>query len=574
MRMVRGCDSATDAGKAALPNRVHRVHTQDMLKIHPTRGSVGVELARLRAVALLVVALLATACHRAIPETVEQQRGVELRNGRWLGRDGFRPGSRWIVDARITTRRPRQIDSVIDLAGRWVVPPFGEAHNHNVDYSTPARTDSLIARYLRDGVFYVRNPGNLPRGRDALAGRVNVPRGVDGVFANGLLTATGGHPTGLYRRNLARGAMTAADGEGAFFWNIDSLPDLERKWPRILAGRPDFIKVVLVYSEEFARRRADTTYFNWRGMDPALVPEVVRRAHAAGLRVSAHVETAMDFHNAIVGGVDEINHIPGFRGDERVQFTDTKRFEVTEADAKLAAARGVRVVTTLGGIADFTLNGPDSLRRRQADALFTRNLRVLRDAGVRLAIGSDAYRDDSVQEVAYLASLGVFTPLQLLRLWSEATPQAIFPRRRVGCLEDGCEASLLVLDADPSAEVANLRRIVLRMKDGRMLSCGEVGCADESRDSLAAIVGRWEKTDDRLPPIGLDVTRDGSTLRARLRLSGVERQGTVSGSARRLVFSFPDASGATSMIAELVSATEMRVRLSAGGETYRLRRMN
>ena len=107
-----------------------------------------------------------------------------------------------------------------------------------------------------------------------------------------------------------------------------------------------------------------------------------------------------------------------------------------------------------------------------------------------------------------------------------------------------------------------------------MLSCGEVGCADESRDSLAAIVGRWEKTDDRLPPIGLDVTRDGSTLRARLRLSGVERQGTVSGSARRLVFSFPDASGATSMIAELVSATEMRVRLSAGGETYRLRRMN
>ena len=393
----------------------------------------------------------------------------ELRDGRWLGPDGFRSGTRWVVDRRLTTRRPRQVDSVIDLAGRWVVPPFGEAHNHNVDYSTPGRTDSLLRRYLRDGVFYAKNPGNLPRGRDSLAGRVNVPGAIDVVFANGLLTATGGHPTGLYRRNLARGAMTAADGDGGFLWVLDSLPDLERKWPRILAGRPDFIKLVLVHSEEFARRRTDTAYFNWRGLDPALVPAIVQRAHAAKLRVSAHVETAADFRAAVAGGVDEINHIPGFRGDEHVQFTDTRPYELTEADARLAAARGVWVVTTLGGISDFSPTGPDSLRRRQADALFTRNLRVLRDAGVRLALGSDAYRDDSVQEAAYLATLGVLTPLELLRLWSEATPRAIFPARRVGCLDDGCEASLLVLSADPGADFANTRRIALRMKDGRLL---------------------------------------------------------------------------------------------------------
>jgi imidazolonepropionase-like amidohydrolase len=88
---------------------------------------------------------------------------------------------------------------------------------------------------------------------------------------------------------------------------------------------------------------------------------------------------------------------------------------------------------------------------------------------VRLAIGSDAYRDDSVAEVTYLATLGVFTPLQLLRMWSEATPRAIFPQRRVGCLDDGCEASLLVLDADPSADFAHTKSITLRMKDGRLL---------------------------------------------------------------------------------------------------------
>ena len=55
-------------------------------------------------------------------------------------------------------------------------------------------------------------------------------------------------------------------------------------------------------------------------------------------------------------------------------------------------------------------------------------------------------------------------------MWSEATPRAIFPARRVGCLADGCEASLLVLAGDPGADVANTRRIVLRMKDARVLS--------------------------------------------------------------------------------------------------------
>ena len=216
-------------------------------------------------------------------------------------------------------------------------------------------------------------------------------------------------------------------------------------------------------------RRTDSAYFNWRGLDPALVPEVVRRAHAAGLRVSSHVETAADFHAALVGGVDEINHIPGFRGDEHTRITEPVRYHVTADDAKLAAERGVVVVTTLSGFTAYDLHGPDSLTRRAADSLMARNLRVLHDAGVRLAVGSDTYRDDSVGEVTYLATLGVLTPLELLRLWSEATPRAIFPTRRVGCLTDGCEASLLVLAADPTADFANTKRIAFRIKDGRPL---------------------------------------------------------------------------------------------------------
>lgn len=393
---------------------------------------------------------------------------IELRGGQWLGPDGFSRRTVYVIDGRLRSMRPAVVDSVIDIGDRYVVPPFGEAHNHNVDYSTPARTDSLIQRYRHDGVFYAKNPGNLPRGRDSLVGRVNVPQGIDAIFANGLLTATGGHPTGLYLRNLARGGMTPADGDGGFLWIIDSLPDLNVKWPRILAQHPDFIKTVLVHSEEFARRRNDTAYFNWRGLDPGILSAIVARAHAANLRVSTHVETSADFHNALAAGVDEINHIPGFRGDERTRLPALEPYEVTAQDAALAARQGVWVVTTVGGFGDVDPNGADSVLRHRADSLQRRNLRTLLTAGVHIAIGSDSYRDDSSNEFRYLTTLGVFDNIALVRLWSEATPQAIFPNRRVGCLVDGCEASFLVLGGNPALDLAALRDIRLRVKDGRV----------------------------------------------------------------------------------------------------------
>jgi imidazolonepropionase-like amidohydrolase len=54
-------------------------------------------------------------------------------------------------------------------------------------------------------------------------------------------------------------------------------------------------------------------------------------------------------------------------------------------------------------------------------------------------------------------------------LWSQSTPRAIFPSRRVGCLEDGCEASFLVLDGDPSRDLSRTGSIRLRVKDGSRL---------------------------------------------------------------------------------------------------------
>jgi imidazolonepropionase-like amidohydrolase len=102
------------------------------------------------------------------------------------------------------------------------------------------------------------------------------------------------------------------------------------------------------------------------------------------------------------------------------------------------------------------------------------NLKVLRDAGVKIAIGSDGISGErrfvtGRDEVRFLAQTAMLSPLQLLRAWAVDTPRTIFPDRKIGDLKAGYEANFLVLGADPIEDPENLHRISLRVKGGRVL---------------------------------------------------------------------------------------------------------
>ena len=101
------------------------------------------------------------------------------------------------------------------------------------------------------------------------------------------------------------------------------------------------------------------------------------------------------------------------------------------------------------------------VRRRQAS-----NLRLLKDAGVQIVVGSDNVDDVGAAEFDYLASLDVFTNVELVRLWSETTPQAIFPKRRIGRIAPRYEASFIVLSRNPLDDLAATDEIVRRFKHG------------------------------------------------------------------------------------------------------------
>lgn len=406
------------------------------------------------------LALLFTNLLLAAPAS--SQTRFAFVNGRWFNGSTFDSRTVYTENGVLRFSSPASIDSTIDLQGGYVVPPFGEAHNHNVEGS--ARTAAVLASYLNDGIFYVLNPNSLPRSRTGLSGRINVPAGIDVIFSNGGLNVTRGHPWDLVQRNIARGTWDPADAEGAFYHTIDDRSALDRKWPAILAGKPDFIKIYLLFSNEHQQRLNDTTGF--RGLDPAIVPDIVKRAHAAKLRVAAHIENVHDLRTAVAAGVDIIAHMPGYGW---LGSGDSTQFALTRADAEAAAKGGTAVITTLGFGQRANAPGRTAAQARR-DALNASNLKLLKNAGVRIAIGSDNYRANSRSEALYLGDLRVFTNLELLKLWSEVTPGVIFPERKIGYLRDGYEASFVVLQADPLANFENTARISLRVKQGRLLS--------------------------------------------------------------------------------------------------------
>jgi len=171
----------------------------------------------------------------------------------WFNGDGFERRNGFSVDGRFTFTSPARVDQTLDLGGAYLVPPFGEGHNHNLGTGSEDRDKAAIQQYLADGVFYVKIQGNPPltdRMRSDLAlGSLN---SVDATFAQGGLTASGRHPIPLVENVLrpmgAFPAYTKDTLRGRFCFTVDSEGDLQQQWPAILQLEPDFIKTYLLFS--------------------------------------------------------------------------------------------------------------------------------------------------------------------------------------------------------------------------------------------------------------------------------------------------------------------------------------
>jgi hypothetical protein len=420
------------------------------------------------ATTLAFFSVLLTACDRTVP-VPDGVTAYAVTGGRWFDGTSFVPRTMYVVGDTLRERRPARIDSTVDLSGGWIVSPYGDAHTHSLDglFHFQQQRDA----YRAEGTFYVQVLTNTASGAAAVRDTFLRPGAIDVRYANGGITATLGHPflayepraMGIYsdaRLEARRDQVCRSRSRmGDAYWFVDDRPELDSVWPEVLATKPDLIKIFLLYSEEFDPAAGSSCQkMGFHGLDPALVPAIVTRAHDAGLRVWAHIETAHDFEVALRAGVDGIAHVPGYhvRPGEPAE-----EFRLSDPVVRLAGERRVWLTPTVK-IGSFYSRADSSRARR----IVIDNLRRLQAAGVRIVVGSDSYGVPARGEVEALRGLGLWTDAQLLAMWSVTTPAAIFPHRRIGKLADGYEASFLVLACDPLETWACSGRIRSWVKDG------------------------------------------------------------------------------------------------------------
>ena len=426
-------------------------------------------------ISILTLFLPVLALTQALPKT------YQFVNGSWYDGKGFKKRTFYVVNGILMSKKPSKIDETIDLTSQFVIPPFADAHTHNLDGTF--NLEQTINNYLKEGTFYVQVLGNYAEGAKAAKPFLNKPASLDVIYANGMLTCTYGHPFMVYEP-LAMGIYAPSEGyrritevkksriaENGAYWFFDSKTDVDAKWQKYLATKPDIVKIGMLDAENYQKYAAEGNTTD-KGLSPEVAEYVVRKAHQAGLRVYAHIETANDFRLGLTIGVDGFAHAPFSGWEAKENLKD----DLTPADLKLAAKKGVIVVPTAkrGELSAFVSfeDGKmifDEERRAKIIARHRKLFREMARRGVKIAFGYDNFGQTVLPEILYFGENNIFDNLTLLKIAVDQTPTAIFPNRKIGKLKQGYEASFITLEENPLKNFEALKNIKLRFKQGNFI---------------------------------------------------------------------------------------------------------
>lgn len=358
----------------------------------------------------------------------------------------------------------------VDLDGRFVVPPYANAHHH----ITNATEDSSW-QFLNAGVFYVWNPNTIvtgdPETNDAFFGRADT---YDVHESMGGITEPLGHPERLYVEILTQWVYQGwelDDFVGNAFHYGRTETEIDAALDLLVSQGARFVKSYLLYSEDFDARQGNPDHYGAAGLDPELMPYLVEAAHARGLPVAVHVQTRHDAAVAARAGADMLGHLPAYSIER--DPTDLEATRLTADDAALIAEAGMMVVPTYSlARSSFDQQAiAGELDRDLRDAVYAvqaNNLRLLQDAGAAILTGTDGPHAINAEVAHWIEIGGLTTEEAYAALW--ATPRHLFPDRSIGVLEPGYEANFLVLHSDPRENPDRLLDIELRRKQGVTLT--------------------------------------------------------------------------------------------------------
>lgn len=316
---------------------------------------------------------------------------------------------------------------VVDVSGRTILPGFVNAHVHEAYDATRLRA------WAHAGVTTVRDLGTPSRWTDRSA-RVFVERdALNEDPANARLVAAGP-------------IVTAIGGYGAY--GIRSPEDAREKIGGLIDSGADLIKIAL---EDNLQGRT------WAMLSPEETAAIVETAHAAGLRVSAHVSRAAHIERALDAGVDDVAHgavdaVPseliGRMIEERTIWVPTLELwacvaRLHDVDPWLEAAKA--------------------------------NLTRFVNAGGRVALGTDYAGyvctfdlDMPMTEIRLMSEAGM-TPMQIIEAGTRNAAIACGLGADLGTLEPGKIADLIVVDGNPLEDLEALRNVQLVVHNGELI---------------------------------------------------------------------------------------------------------
>jgi len=389
---------------------------------------------------------------------------MAFENGRWFDGKRFTLGDYYVVDGRMTRIRPERLDGSFDLQGRYVLPGLIDAHNHNFQNGPFAAFSNQ--RTLQAGVYHSVQMCARPDQTMAFAGFLQSPGNVEVLFTDACFSGSDGHPLGIALASSAQmGEEVSVEQVHQSYDPVDTVEELDALWPALLERSPRLIKIILINSERREAELQDPSTFGYRGLDPVVAREIVRRAHEAGIRVAAHVDSAADFTLAVDIGADLIAHLPGYRIAENMTPDD---YRIPDAALSAAAGRGTIVITTAGAARHAMKRRPEIAKALKA--MQVQNLTRLIAAGVPLAMGSDDVTGTVIDEVIYVDGLNVMSREKLLQIATADTARAMFPDRTMGTFVEGAEATFNVYSTDPLEDLSALRSIFLGVQSGTVLA--------------------------------------------------------------------------------------------------------
>jgi imidazolonepropionase-like amidohydrolase len=356
----------------------------------------------------------------------------------------------------------------IDMSGNTIMPGMINAHAHlNIDseLKTPVR-DQLLQRlrtYADFGVTTAVSLGSTPADElDGLKLRDEQDRGT------------------LDRARIHTGGVNA----------VGTTPEEARKSVDRLADlKVDIIKYHINGNPD--------------DMTPDVYGALVEQSHKRGLRTAVHIFYLKDAMGALAKGTDVIAHSVRDRDVDQQLITTLKTRNVGYIPT-LTRDLSVFVYETRPAFFDdpFFLRGI-ALYRKEVDVLSDparqaktrndkqaqaikpalqqamKNLKALSDAGVPIAMGTDSGAANNPGrwqgyfehvELEHMVQAGL-TPMQAL-VAATGGAARVMKLDAVGTIQPGKWADLLVLTADPLADIRNTRRIHSVWIGGRRLAAG------------------------------------------------------------------------------------------------------